>query len=124
MSDRRLEALQWFGLLAGPLAWAVQLVFGYGVSDAACSSGVAPLGIDRVVTVTVLTAAAAIVAVLGELSAVAVFQALRDVDGDAPGPNGRRRFLAMGGMVANVLLFVAIVLGGVATVAHTGCRPG
>jgi hypothetical protein len=123
MSSRQLEALQWFGLLAGPLAWTAQLVLGFGVSDAACSSGVAPLGFSRVGTVTALTVAAAVVAVLGELSAVAVFRTLRQVDGDAPGPDGRRRFLAAGAMVGNVLLFVAIVLGGVATVAHTGCRP-
>jgi hypothetical protein len=121
MSDGQREALQWFGLLAGPLAWTVQLVLGFGVSDAACSSGVAPLGFSRVATVTALTVAAAIVAVLGELSALAVYRALRSVDGDAPGPDGRRRFLATGAMVGNVLLFVAIILGGVATAAHTGC---
>lgn len=122
MSDRRLESLQWFGLFAGPLAWAMQLVFGFGISDAACSTGVAPLGFSRVGAVTTLTVAAALVAVLAELSAVAVFTALRHVDGDAPGPNGRRRFLAYAAMVANVVVFVAIVLGGIATVAHTGCR--
>ena len=36
MSRARLESLQWFGLLAAPLAWTAQLVAGYGVSAAAC----------------------------------------------------------------------------------------
>ena len=34
---RRLELLQWFGLLAAPLAWAVQLVVGFGVAEASCA---------------------------------------------------------------------------------------
>jgi len=32
------EALQWFGLLAAPAAWTVQLVVGYGATVAACSA--------------------------------------------------------------------------------------
>src|SRR5437867_3643725 len=43
---RRLELLQWFGLLAAPLAWTVQLVVGFGVADASCARAGSHWGID------------------------------------------------------------------------------
>jgi hypothetical protein len=120
MTAARREALQWFALFAGPAAWAVHLVAGFEVTDAACTAGLGPFG--RGPALTALTVAAALVAALGEVAAIAVFRSLQTVSGDAPGPGGRQRFLAFGAMVANVLLFVAIVLAGVATAANSGCR--
>jgi hypothetical protein len=120
MSGRRLELLQWFGLLAGPAAWATHLVLGFEVTEAACTSGVGPFG--TAAWLTAATAVAAIVVLLAEGAAVTVFRELVGVDKDAPGPNGRRRFLVVGAMVANALFFVAVVLAGVATVAQPGCR--
>jgi hypothetical protein len=120
MTATRREALQWFALFAGPAAWAVHLVAGFEVTDAACNAGLGPFA--HGVALTVLTVAAALVAVLGEAAAIAVFRSLEDVSGDAPGPGGRQRFLVFGAMVANVLLFLAIVLAGIGTAANPGCR--
>ena len=33
------EFMQWFGLLGAPLAWTVQLVLGFGVTEARCGVG-------------------------------------------------------------------------------------
>jgi hypothetical protein len=123
MTDARREALQWFALLGGPAAWTAHLVLGFGYTEASCGSGLRSVGLDRTAAVSALTVAAALVTLLAELAAVALFRELRDVDPDAPGPDGRRRFLAFGAMVGNVLLFVAIILAGVANLAHAGC-PG
>jgi hypothetical protein len=120
MSGRRLELLQWFGLLGGPAAWATHLVLGFEVTDASCTSGVGPFA--TAAWLTAATVVAAIVVLLAEGAAVTVFRELVGVDKDAPGPNGRRRFLVVGAMVANALFFVAVVLAGVATVAQPGCR--
>ena len=46
MIDRRQSTLLWFGLAAPPLAWTIELVFGYGVDDAACSRASMTWGID------------------------------------------------------------------------------
>ena len=38
MSRVRLELLQWFGLLAAPRAWALQLVVGFFLAEARCGA--------------------------------------------------------------------------------------
>src|SRR6185437_9303231 len=94
MSLRRLELLQWFGLLAAPLAWTVQLVVGFGAADANCARAGSRWGISVEGWMIGLTAAAATVAVCAELSAAALFRELRDVEDDAPGPRGRLHFFS------------------------------
>ncbi|HWE82759.1 MAG TPA: hypothetical protein VG265_14005 [Gaiellaceae bacterium] len=121
MSSSRINALQWFGLMAAPLAWATQLVAGYYSAEAHCEatqwqSGWSP-------TLLGMTGGAALVAVAGEIAATAVFLRLRRVSNDSAGPPGRQHLFAVGAMVGNVLFFVAILLGGVTAVALNGCRP-
>jgi hypothetical protein len=118
----RQELLQWFGLLAAPLAWATHLVSGYYFAEAHCgslhwSSGWARLEI-------LVTIVAALVAVLAEWAAATVYLDLRTVGRDAAGPAGRRRFLVTAALVANVLFFFGIVLSGVTVVAAESCRQG
>lgn len=121
MTPRQLDAMQWFGFLAAPFAWATQLVLGYYVADAHCeaarlTSGWSPAELT-------LTATAALIALAAEAAAVAVFLEVGRVNRDAPGPPGRQRLLAFGALVGNVLFLVAILLGGVAVVATRACRP-
>lgn len=120
MSGGRRELLQWFGLLGGPAAWTIHLVLGYELTEASCDKGLGPF--SPTAALASLTVAAAILVLLAEGAAVAVFRELGDVGKDAPGPDGRRRFLVTGAMVGNVLLFVAVVLAGTAALSHTGCR--
>jgi putative copper export protein len=118
VSRTRLELLQWFGLLAAPLAWAVQLVAGFGVADAACdgAGGVAVTPYE-----VTLTAVALAVALLAEAAAVVLFRELAAVEDDAPGPAGRLRFFAVAALLGNVLFFVIILLSGVGSVIHLPC---
>jgi hypothetical protein len=120
MSGQRREILQWFGLLGGPAAWATHLVLGFQLTEASCDRGLGPFGTSS--ALTVVTVAAALVVLSAEAAAIVVFRELQELGGDAPGPDGRRRFLVAGAMVGNVLLFVAVVLAGIATVAQPGCR--
>ena len=120
MSDGRREILQWFALLGGPAAWTAHLVLGFELTEASCEPGLGPFSTSA--ALTTLTVAAAIVVLLAEGAAIAVFRQLDHLDRDAPGPDGRRKFLVVGALVGNVLLFVAVVLAGAATLAHPGCR--
>jgi uncharacterized membrane protein len=106
--------MQWFGLLAAPLAWAVQLVFGFGAADANCSRGGAQWGIDVGTWEASLTAAAAVFAVAGEVSAALVF---RETDED-----DRLHFFATAGLVGNVLFIGLITLTAFGVFTHLGCH--
>lgn len=121
MSRARLELLQWSGLLAAPAAWMTQYVIGFFLAQGRCeathwSSGWAPAQVA-------ITTLAAVVAVLGEAAAFAVYRELGTVDDDDAGPLGRQHFFAIGGLVGNVLFFVAIVMTGATVVATQACRP-
>jgi hypothetical protein len=122
MTLRRLELLQWFGLLGAPLAWTVQLVVGFGAADANCSRAGSQWGIDVQTWEITLTAAAATVAVCAEVSALTLFRELRDVEDDAPGPRGRLHFFSVASLIGNVLFMGLIALTAFGVLSHQGCR--
>ena len=115
------EFLQWFGLLAGGLAWTGQLVVGFGVSDAACSAGSAGWGIDVHAWEVALTAAGVTAALVAEVAAVTLFLETRNTkETDAP-PWGRRHFFASAAILGNFLFIVVILMTGIGTLAHSPC---
>ena len=121
MRRLHLDGLQWFGLLAAPLAWATQLVIGAFLAEAHCevtrwSTGWSSAEIA-------LTAGAAVIALAAEAAAATVYFELRRTPEDAPGPPGRQHLFAVGGLVGNFLFLVAILLSGVTVVSTTACRP-
>ena len=120
---RRLELLQWFALLAAPLAWTAQLLAGLAVSGARCTPVGTRWGISVEAWEIVLAAAAGTVAVCAELSAVTLYRELRDVEDDAPGPRGRLHFFSVASLAGNVIFLALITLTAVGAAAHTGCRP-
>lgn len=120
MNARRIEAAQWFGLLAAPLAWAVQLVVGYFSAEAHCEATRWTAGWSG--SELAVTLAAGLVALSAEGAAASVYLDLRRVQEDAPGPQGRQRFFAVAGLVGNVLFFVAILMSGITVVATQACR--
>jgi hypothetical protein len=122
MTRTRLELLQWFGLLAGGAAWAVHLVFGYGMTLVDCSAGSRAWGVSRGVYELPLTVGALAVAVLAETAAAVVYRQVRQVHYDAPGPRGRLHFFAVAALVGNVLFATAIVLEGIGVFAGAACR--
>src|SRR6266480_3256711 len=106
MSLRRLEILQWVGLLAGALVWTAQHVVGFGVTQAECGSGGAHWGIDNNVWQGSLLGAAALCVVLAEAAALLVVFATRRSSYESPPPPGRVRFLAIAAATANVIFLV------------------
>jgi hypothetical protein len=118
----RAEALQWFALFGGALAWAGQLVLVYAVATISCSEGGSQWGIDEHAWTVAVTSAAALVVLLAEASAIAVALDAREAEHDGPPPVSRRYFFAVAAIVGNLLFLGAVVLSGVGIVAHPPCQ--
>jgi hypothetical protein len=119
---RRLEVLQWSGLLAGAAVWGVAHVFGYGLTEADCNSGSAPWGIELHGWEAVLNGLAGAVVVCAGLAAVSVLVLTRGVSYEDDPPTGRIRFFAIAALTANVLFIVMIVLYTAGSIANDPCR--
>ena len=108
-------------VLAAPVAWAAQLVVGYGVEEGGCAAAdprVAGADIGNVAGVVSVVALA--IAVLGGLTALAL---LRRHDESAD-PRGSVHFLAGAAAMAAVIFSILIVFGGVASLVLDPCSAG
>jgi len=121
MSRRRLEALQWYALLGGALAWAAEHVVGYFVTAGTCSAQAERWGIDARLWLGLLTAAGVAAVLAAQASALIVFRATSGVAQDAPGPAGRLHFFAVAALVGNVLFLVLVALDGLGSLYHLPC---
>jgi hypothetical protein len=124
MSLRRLEILQWFGLLAGALVWTAQHVVGYGITEAECGAGGLHWGISNDVWEGTLMGAALVCVLAAELASLAVIRATRSSSYESPPPPGRIRFFAIAAAAANLIFLVVILLDGVASLVNVACRQG
>ncbi len=117
----KISLLQWTGLLAAPLAWAVQLVVGWGVEEAACGKGGMRWGIPTEPVEAAVTATAAAVALVGVVAASALLREtrLRTID-----PRGRVSFMAASGLLASGVFLGLILMGGLGAIVLPECRPG
>jgi hypothetical protein len=110
----RLEALQWYALFGGALAWASQHVAGYYVSAASCTDTV-----THTSTIQIVISVAAVLGILGaEAAAFLVFRATRP---DGPPPSSRLHFFAQAALLGNVLFLAIVVLSTLSTVYHLPC---
>jgi hypothetical protein len=119
---RRLEVLQWFGLLAGAAMWGAAHVVGFGISEADCSAGGSgwKIGID--LWEGVLTGVAGALVIGAGLAAWAVVLRTRETSYEAEPPLGRMRFFAIAALVANLLFLVMIALYAAGTIVNVPCR--
>jgi hypothetical protein len=122
VTRRRLELLQWYAFAGAALAWAVQLVLGFGVTQARCSPGGGGWSFSNDAPQLAFLVAGVLVALGAEAAAAAVFVRTLPGDDDDPPPDGRLHFLATASLVANVLFIMGIVLSGSAAVAGVLCR--
>lgn len=119
MSLRRLNALVWFGVLGGALAWAAQLAFGYMLGTARCSSPGARFVLPFHVWGVALASAAVVIALIAEAAAVLVFLATREAEQVSL---KRVHFLATAAMTVNPLVLVISAMTGVGTAILTLCQ--
>jgi len=124
MSVRRLEILQWVGLLGGALVWAAAHVVGFGITEAECGAGGLHWGIQNDVWQGALLVAAVAFVVAAELAAVTVIVATRRTSYESPPVPGRVRFFAIAAATANVIFLMIILLDGFAAILNVTCRQG
>ena len=117
---RRSGVLLGFAVLGAPLAWAVQHVTGFGLTEAACTDAGHGVALDA--WTIVVTASGAAVALLAEIAAIAVFRATRDA-GDDP-PAGRAHFLSIIAMTIAPLFLLMMLMSGLGSVFLANCRQG
>jgi hypothetical protein len=115
-SPQRLNALVWFGVLGGPVAWAAQFLFAMQFGLARCESPNARFQFPVHTISPVLGGMGILVAVLAEIAAVAVFRATRPdqhTQTAADVTSGRLRFLATVGMTVNPLTLTICAMAAV-----------
>jgi hypothetical protein len=122
MTRARLEALQWFGLFAGPLAFMAYHVAGLFSVFADCNPAGARWSVPQHAIELAVTIAAAAVIVAAELAALAAFRATKDVDQEGEPPLGRIHFLSMASLVIGPLFLTLVLLGGIGAVVHPDCH--
>jgi len=122
MTRTRLEALQWFGLFAGPLAFAAQHVAEVFGSLADCNPAGSRWAVPQHPIQVGLTIAAAIVVVAAEAAAYLAFRETRDVGQEDEPPLGRIRFLATASLVIGPLFLALVLLSGLGAAAHPSCH--
>jgi hypothetical protein len=97
----------WTGILAGPVAWALDLSISYALVKWACSN-------QREALLRSMTPAALVVVAGGAvLSLMAVQQTAGDTPTDGGNPRQRARFMAILGLTSCALFALAIVAGAI-----------
>jgi hypothetical protein len=114
--------LMWLGVVAAPVAWGIEHIFGWGVSEANCDPGRVAGTFN--VWAGVLSGAAAGLALGGLAAAIFAFRAVKDVDQDADPPSGRIRLMSIFGLVVSPIFFVMIVLTGAGALLLGHCHQG
>lgn len=107
-----MNALVWFGVLGGPLAWAAQLVLGYQLGLARCESPNLRFPVAFHPWSLALALAAVMVAALGEAVAITIFRATREAEELTP---KRIHFLATVAMTVNPLVLTIAAMTAVGT---------
>ena len=103
LDSGRSIGLQWFGVLAPPVAWLLNLEFGYSLAHAAChGSGMGPVHVASLAAL-----------ILGALGGVAAFFTWRRAGSawpdDVAGVEQRSRMLATLGL-GNAALFLLMIV--------------
>jgi hypothetical protein len=98
-------------------------VLDYFISAAGCSTSVGHWHVNMGLWQTLVGVAALAGVLLAELAAFRVYQATKEIDEDAPGPDGRLRFFAEAALLGNVLFLMLVLLDGAGGLSHLNCQP-
>lgn len=119
MTLRKLNAIVWFAVLGGSLAWAAQLVVGYQLGIARCSSPNERFVFSFHAWSVAVAVAAVLVALLSEAAAIVVFRETREAERL---PVKRVHFLATVALAVNPLVLAISVMTAVGTSLLSLCH--
>lgn len=115
------EALLWLGVLGAPLAWTVQHVAGFGLTEATCqAAGLSDTHLPLDAWTIVVTGATLVVALVAGAAAIVTLLRTRDAGSEPPG--ARIRFLATVAVTTTPLFVAIMLMSGLGTLFTTACR--
>lgn len=125
-NETRGSARLWFGVLAGPVAWAIQLGVDWFLAEVvACSSSANPAG--EIGSVPLYAVTATINAVLLAITAIAALvsaRSLRMLRSHGDRTTGERaEWMARSGLINSVVFMVIIAASYVSIATTRGCMP-
>src|SRR4051812_45535055 len=107
----------WAGILAGPIAWFLQMQVSYALVPWACATG-------HLIVLHLLTLGGLLIAAAGALTAWREWQRLgREWPKGAGGPQARSRFMAVLGLLASIMFFLVILAQGIPSFLLNPCQP-
>jgi hypothetical protein len=106
----------WTGILAGPIAWALDLMSSYALVKPVCRMG--SVGTLLLIALICL----GLVAAGGSLSWMALRRTARDVPLDGGGPRQRARFMAVLGLTSCALFALQILAGAIPPSVINACQ--
>jgi hypothetical protein len=120
-TPRLVTAIQWYAILGPPVAWAVELVLGYGFAEAACGSGGVSGGIGLHPWQGFLALGVGLIAAGGWAGAIMLHSATGR--GEIDDPLGRVRFMSTVGIAIGLIFLTLIGFTAAGTLSLHGCRP-
>jgi hypothetical protein len=130
VKTRRFNALLWFGVLGGPLAWAAEFVAAYGFALAQCNPPIMRWDLPVRGWQIALAIAGLVVGVAATAVSLRVFLRTRGDgvmqdelygEGHQP-PLGRVHFLSIVGLTVNFLALTIVVICGIGAPLLTVCQ--
>ena len=107
----------WTGMLAGPIAWLLQMELGYALVPWACATG-------HIVVLHIVTLGGLLIAAAGALVAWREWRRSgREWPKGAGGPQMRSRFMAVLGLLTSVMFFLVILAQGLPSFILSPCQP-
>jgi hypothetical protein len=113
------NALVWFGVLGGAVAWATQFVAGLAFTFAQCNAPPGRWALPVQTWQSALSIAGVLVGVAAVAVCVGLYRRTRDIDGTAeierrgegsPPPIGRVNFLVTTGLLINALALAIMIM--------------
>src|SRR4051794_2370930 len=96
-------ALLWTGILAGPIAWALDLTGSYAIVQWTCGS-------QHTSVLHLITLAALVITAAGAAASWRAFQqGSADAEQDGPRPGDRARFMAILGLVISAMFALTMI---------------
>lgn len=102
--------LQWFAVLAGPVAWSSQFIFNYNLTDTGACAPAAPHFLSSGGFRPLIAVASALAAAVAALGLVVSYRCWKRLRGQDPTPGERASWLAIAGLMSNAL-FLLMILG-------------
>ncbi len=110
-AEGRGSALLWFGVLAGPAAWSIEIIVGYGVEEIACSAGTVGEEIEGISVEPIIVLLTLFLGAIAAAAGLVAFGCLRRVRASRDAAaDGRAEWMAIAGIVTSAIFAILILV--------------